>query len=493
MKTKVLIVEDDFDLGNMLKQYLEINDFEVNRVFNGEEARFELSKNEYDVLVLDVMMPKEDGFTLAKKLKVTHPDLPFLFVTARKMKDDVITGLKLGADDYIIKPFDVDELILRIQNILKRSKPNLVPNEASYQIGIFKFEPKNLLLISPTGQSQLTEKEAQLLFFLYQKKDQLIKRQEILNFLWKEADFFNGRSMDVFITRLRKLLSEDKTIQIESIRGIGFRFYYKENSAVDISIKVAIIEDEKLASQYLTKLLNEIEIKLEIVAVLDSIKSAVAFFKKNTDIDLIFMDVELADGQSFEIFQDYELDIPIIFITAYQEHAIKAFKQNSIDYLLKPIKQEELRAALAKFKKNFLSQSFVNSKTSSDKPLEISTISDKKTITYRTRYLAKLGTRLISVNADMIAYFYVKDRLQFIKTKDGADLIIDKRMDKIEEDMNPNLFFRVNRQFILNYESIKKVVVWFGGKLKIEVSPAPHEDVIVGRLRTQELKKWLGE
>lgn len=223
MTIKVLIVEDDIDLGNLLKQYLEINNFQAQRVFNGIEAREELKRETYDILIIDVMMPKEDGFTLAAKLVQTYPQLPFLFVTARKLKEDILHGLKLGADDYILKPFDVDELIQRVQNILKRTKVNLTVPEI-IQIGNYKFEPRNLMLTCSRDQKILTEKETQLLHYLCQHQNQIIKRNDILNHLWKESDFFNGRSMDVFISRLRKYLAQDKAIHIESIRGIGFRF-----------------------------------------------------------------------------------------------------------------------------------------------------------------------------------------------------------------------------------------------------------------------------
>ena len=221
---KILIVEDDLDLGNLLQQYLVLNQFQAHRVFNGVEAREELKSNAYDLLILDVMMPQEDGFTLAEKLQKSHPDLPFLFVTARKMKEDILTGLKLGADDYITKPFDADELILRIQNILKRKSKVESPKWTTYSFGKFRFEPENLLLKTEKSERNLTEKEAQLLSFLYQHRDQIIKREEVLNHLWEESDFFSGRSLDVFISRLRKYLAEDDSVQIESIRGVGFRF-----------------------------------------------------------------------------------------------------------------------------------------------------------------------------------------------------------------------------------------------------------------------------
>lgn len=220
---RVLIVEDDLDLGNLLKQYLELNDFQVLRVFNGVEARNELKENKFDIAILDVMMPKEDGFILAQKLRDSQPNLPFLFVTARKMREDVLTGLKLGAEDYISKPFDADELILRIRNILKRNFISEIPKAQVISLGKLNFDPENLTLQTEKFTRNLTEKESQLLLFLYQNKNRIIKREEVLNHLWEESDFFSGRSLDVFISRLRKHLSEDESLQIESVRGVGFR------------------------------------------------------------------------------------------------------------------------------------------------------------------------------------------------------------------------------------------------------------------------------
>lgn len=224
---RVLIVEDDIDLGNLLKQYLEVKNLFVHRVFDGIEAREELKKNEYDILLLDVMMPREDGFALAEKLQKQYPQLPFLFVTARNMKEDIITGLKLGADDYITKPFDADELILRIQNVLKRKQGVESQKIKTVQIGKFTFTPENLTLVYENSTINLTQKEAELLNYFVQHKNELIRREHVLNLLWKEADFFSGRSLDVFVSRLRKYLSKDSSIEIESVRGIGFRFFTK--------------------------------------------------------------------------------------------------------------------------------------------------------------------------------------------------------------------------------------------------------------------------
>lgn len=227
MKSKILIVEDDPDMGNLLQGYLEYNGFEVDRVYNGEKARTRLAHTDYDVLVVDVMMPKEDGFTFARKIRASGNETPFIYLTAKHMKEDIITGLKLGADDYVQKPFDPDELVLRIKNLIKRT--NKVDKRAkSHTIGRYVFEPDNLSLTSAKGQRFLTEKEAKLLRYLCENQNRIIKREDILKTLWSEADFFNGRSMDVFISRLRKYFSEDESIHIESIRGVGFRFTIAE-------------------------------------------------------------------------------------------------------------------------------------------------------------------------------------------------------------------------------------------------------------------------
>lgn len=169
-------------------------------------------------------MPKEDGFQLAVKLIKNYPRLPFLFVTARKLKEDVIRGLGLGADDYILKPFDADELILKIRNILNRISGEKKEVESIIQIGNYQFDPKNMLLTLASVEAVLTEKESQLLLYLCKHQNQLIRWDDILDSLWEESDFFNGRSMDVFISRLRRYMAGDSNIQIESGRGIGFRF-----------------------------------------------------------------------------------------------------------------------------------------------------------------------------------------------------------------------------------------------------------------------------
>lgn len=222
MNESVLIVEDDLDLGQLLMQYLELNGFQVSLAENGLEARRLLKESVFDIVLTDVMMPVEDGFSFAENLSQTYPHLPFLFITARKMKEDVLKGLSIGADDYIVKPFNADELVLRVRNILKRTSKK-APAKDILTIGIFTFLPKELLLIGPSGRRVLTERESDLLLLLCENLGQLVRKRDILNRLWKETDFFSGRSLDVFVSRLRKYLSDDPGIILESSRGTGLR------------------------------------------------------------------------------------------------------------------------------------------------------------------------------------------------------------------------------------------------------------------------------
>jgi DNA-binding response OmpR family regulator len=223
---KILLAEDDADFAQVLKHYLELFDFEVHWASDGAEAFSAFQNEVFQFCILDVMMPKMDGFTLAEKMVNYNPEVPFLFLTAKKLKEDKIRGLKLGADDYIVKPFEADELVLRIQNILKRSEKTTVTRTESsdIQIGKFVFDTKRLQLKGENSLQQLTEKEAALLLFLFENKNQLLKREVILKAIWDTDDFFSGRSMDVFISRLRKYFKEDENIAIESKRNLGLEF-----------------------------------------------------------------------------------------------------------------------------------------------------------------------------------------------------------------------------------------------------------------------------
>ncbi len=220
---KILLAEDDKDFGYILKKYLEISNFEVFHKENGEEAWLFFQENEVDFCILDVMMPKLDGFELAQKIKNKNSKMPFLFLTAKNLKDDVIKGLKIGADDYITKPFEAEELLLRINNILLRSKKVDVN---VHNIGKYKFFPETLELLFENETLILTVLEADLLTVLLKNKNKITEREIILNELWNEADYFTGRSMDVFISRLRKYFRKDKSIEIKSYRGKGIMLKY---------------------------------------------------------------------------------------------------------------------------------------------------------------------------------------------------------------------------------------------------------------------------
>lgn len=223
-KVAVLLVEDEYDFGFILKQYLEMSDFNVHWYQNPIQALDDfLLVNQCDIAILDVMLPEMDGFTLAKKLQ-EKTEFPFLFLTAKNQQIDRILGLKLGADDYISKPCDPEELILRIKNILNRKGYKSTSEEIL--IGNYVFKPKQLVLQHSDTDYQLTEREVSLLLLLTQYNNQVVTREIILQHVWKNTDYFTGRSMDVFISRLRKYFQNDDRIKIQSIRGVGFHVVF---------------------------------------------------------------------------------------------------------------------------------------------------------------------------------------------------------------------------------------------------------------------------
>ena len=222
----ILLAEDDVDYASILKQYMEISGFNVTWAKDGTEALKTLTEIRPDICILDVMMPKMDGFTLAENIIDVCPDMPFIFLTAKGLKEDKIKGLRLGADDYVVKPFEAEELILRITNILKRTQKQVTANkpEKSIIIGGYTFDTENYTLVHKNITHRITEKEALLIQYLIENTNKVIKRDDILKKVWGSDDFFSGRSMDVFISRLRKYFSEDTSISITSIRGIGLEF-----------------------------------------------------------------------------------------------------------------------------------------------------------------------------------------------------------------------------------------------------------------------------
>ncbi|MFD2601941.1 response regulator transcription factor [Flavobacterium suzhouense] len=226
----ILLAEDDFDYASILRQYLEISGFTVTWAKDGAEALALFPDTSPDICVFDVMMPKMDGFSLAEKVIAIKPEIPLVFLTAKGMKEDKIRGLKLGADDYVVKPFEADELILRITNILKRSQRSFASQTSAdniIAIGQYKFDNANYTLTINDLIHRLTEKEAHLISYLFTNRNRMIKREDILTEVWGNDDFFSGRSMDVFISRLRKYFGEDASIAINSYRGLGLEFKIK--------------------------------------------------------------------------------------------------------------------------------------------------------------------------------------------------------------------------------------------------------------------------
>ena len=216
---KVLVAEDDRDFGNILTQYISISGFDVKLGRDGKEAWEMFSQDKPDICVFDVMMPELAGFTLAEKVKEAHPDVPVIFLTAKSLKEDIVRGLKIGADDYITKPFDPEVLILRINNILKRAYSS---TNDEFKISQTVLKYNTLELICGNTKEKLTLKEAQLLKYFIINKNKILAREDILTEIWGEDDYFLGRSMDVFISRLRKYVSEDNNIDIRTVRGTGF-------------------------------------------------------------------------------------------------------------------------------------------------------------------------------------------------------------------------------------------------------------------------------
>jgi DNA-binding response OmpR family regulator len=216
---KVLLAEDDRDFGNILSQYVTISGFDVILARDGREAWELFNQDKPDICVLDVMMPEMDGFTLGEKIKEAQPGVPLIYLTAKSLKEDIVRGLKIGADDYITKPFDPEVLILRINNILKRTYSS---SNDEFRISSTVLKFNTLELVSGEVKEKLTLKEAQLLKYFIVNKNKILAREDILTEIWGEDDYFLGRSMDVFISRLRKYISEDKNIDIRTVRGTGF-------------------------------------------------------------------------------------------------------------------------------------------------------------------------------------------------------------------------------------------------------------------------------
>ncbi len=225
-KVKILLAEDDPNLGKILKSYLEAKGFNVDLFANGEEALFGFhKKNDYFMLVLDVMMPVMDGFTLAANVRKTDKLIPILFLTAKSLEEDKLKGFELGGDDYITKPFNMELLLARMTAILRRSgkMDDGNENQIEFKIGKYTFNYEHQKLTSGDSEQKLTSKEAELMKMLCMHENETLDRRVALNNIWKDDSYFNARSMDVYITKLRKYLKEDETIQIINVHGVGFK------------------------------------------------------------------------------------------------------------------------------------------------------------------------------------------------------------------------------------------------------------------------------
>jgi len=228
---RLLVVEDDPNLGTILAEYLRAKDYDVKLCQDGEEGFNSFSKREYDLVISDVMMPKKDGFTMASEIRKLNKKIPIIFLTAKSMKEDTIEGFKLGADDYITKPFSMEELLLRISAILRRTKSGVLEDENTkdYTVGIFTFNPNERTLATGGVTEKLTSKESQLLKLLVQNRNDVLEREFALKAIWGDDSYFNSRSMDVYITKLRKYLRPDTNLEIINVHGKGFKLIVKKS------------------------------------------------------------------------------------------------------------------------------------------------------------------------------------------------------------------------------------------------------------------------
>ena len=258
-------------------------------------------------------------------------------------------------------------------------------------------------------------------------------------------------------------------------------------------MQILIVEDEELAVKKLQKTLHSIDADLEVAGTADSIASTVDWLNTHPRPDLILMDIELADGQSFEIFNLTDVKSPVIFTTSYDEFALRAFKVNSVDYLLKPIQKDELEASISKFRK--MQKAFTGNKqddtqiTALVKELQ-QTLQHKE---YRKRFLVKHLQKLVSIEVDRIAYFFSDDRLTFFKTLEDKKYVIDYTIDEIEDMLDADQFFRINRGFLVSVKSIDQINDYFGNRLKLNLKPSIDKEALVSREKVSQFKDWMGK
>ena len=253
-------------------------------------------------------------------------------------------------------------------------------------------------------------------------------------------------------------------------------------------MRILIVEDETLLAKGLQKLLLAIEPGAQVCGVTQSVVETVQWLRQNPAPDLVLMDIELADGQSFDIFKQVELNAPIIFTTAYDEFAIKAFKVNSIDYLLKPIKENELRHAIEKFKNAGKMQDSISIRNLLQKLEQLN-----KPTGYRNRFLVKKGQKMLSMDISDVAYIFSENKCSFIRTHQNQKYIVDIPLDVLEKELSPHQFFRANRQYIVTSKAVISIHQWFNQKLKVELKPETDEHIIISRDKANVFRAWMGE
>ncbi len=220
---KILLAEDDNNLGNLLKNYLNAKKYNTILCENGNQALNEFSSGSFGLCILDIMMPEMDGLALAKEIRLAEPEIPIIFLTAKNQKEDIIEGFKSGADDYITKPFSMEELLYRIEAILRRTTVSSIKGEENYIVGDYKFDPVKQILTHKNDPVKLTTKESELLELLCRQGSEILERNFALKTIWVDDNYFNARSMDVYITRLRKYLRKDPNVRILNIHGKGYK------------------------------------------------------------------------------------------------------------------------------------------------------------------------------------------------------------------------------------------------------------------------------
>ncbi|MDF1547522.1 MAG: LytTR family DNA-binding domain-containing protein [Bacteroidales bacterium] len=251
-------------------------------------------------------------------------------------------------------------------------------------------------------------------------------------------------------------------------------------------MKVVVIEDEHLAAKRIIDLIKKYDDSIEVLAKLESVKKSVEWFSKNTSVDLVFMDIQLADGLSFEIFEQSSLQAPVIFTTAFDEYAIRAFKVNSIDYLLKPIDFEELSRALNKYKNNFGSTTNVIPDYS-----KVEEVLQMLTKQYKSRFVVKVGNHIRPIEVTEIQYFYSLEKSSYLYTNDNKSYALDFSLDQIENLVDPNSFFRISRKFLVNISAIKEVISYSKSRLKLKFKQSTEDNAIVSREKVGAFKDWL--